>query len=62
MINLADYPPIMTVAQTMKLLNIGRGKVYDMIKAKEIPSYRLRGSLRIPRDELLQKLEQQSHE
>ncbi len=59
MINFSDYPPLLKVAEAQKLLRVGRGKVYDMIRAREIPAYRLRGAIRIPRDVLLDMLEQQ---
>jgi excisionase family DNA binding protein len=59
MINFQDYPPLLTVAELQKLLRIGRGKAYDMIRDEEVPAYKLRGAIRIPRDELLHTLEQQ---
>ncbi len=61
-IDLEDFPPLLTVAEVQKLLRIGRGKAYDMIRAKEIPSKKFRGAIRIPRDELLRMLEQDSQQ
>ncbi len=54
-----ELPPLLTVAEVQKLLRIGRGKAYDMIRAKEIPSKKLRGAIRILRDPLLRMLEQE---
>jgi excisionase family DNA binding protein len=59
MINIDDFPALLTESEVQKLLRIGRGKAYDMIRAKEIPSRKLRGAIRIPRDELLRMLEQE---
>ena len=58
MINVEDFPPLLTVSEVQQLLRIGRGKAYDMIRAKEIPSRKFRGAIRIPGDELLRMLEQ----
>jgi excisionase family DNA binding protein len=53
-----DLPLLLTVADIKRILRIGRGKAYAMIKAREIPSIKLGGSIRIPRDALLRSLEQ----
>ena len=58
MINVEDFPPLLTVSEVQQLLRIGRGKAYDMIRAREIPSRKFRGAIRIPRDELFRMLEQ----
>jgi excisionase family DNA binding protein len=62
MIKYDDLPLLLTVTEVQKLLRIGRGKAYDMIRSKEIPSKKLRGAIRIPRDTLLRMIEQEQQE
>jgi|GEM_PF-2828058 excisionase family DNA binding protein len=59
MINHDDIPLLLTVTETQKLLRLGRGKTYALIRSNEIPSIRLGGAIRIPRGALLRMLEQQ---
>jgi excisionase family DNA binding protein len=58
----AAIPLLLTVAETQKLLRLGRGKTYALIRSKEIPSVRLGGAIRIPRDALLHVICQQQQE
>jgi excisionase family DNA binding protein len=62
MIKYDDLPLLLTVTEVQKLLRIGRGKAYDMIRSKEIPSKKLRGAIRIPRDTLLRMIEQEQQQ
>jgi hypothetical protein len=43
MINVEDFPPLLTVSEVQQLLRIGRGKAYDMIRTKEIPLKKVQG-------------------
>jgi excisionase family DNA binding protein len=51
-------PMLLTVAEVQKLLRLGRGKTYALIRANKIPSIRLGGAIRIPRDALLHMLQE----
>jgi excisionase family DNA binding protein len=51
-----ELPLLLTVADVQKILRLGRSKTYEMIKSNEIPSIKLGGSIRIPRDRLLATL------
>ncbi len=56
MIDINDLPLLLTIGEARKLLRIGRGKAYDMARQGEIPAIRLRGEIRIPRDQLLRMI------
>jgi excisionase family DNA binding protein len=58
----AAIPLLLTVAEAQKLLRLGRGKTYALIRSKEIPSVRLGGAIRIPRDALLHMFYQQEQD
>lgn len=57
--DIATIPLLLTVAEVQKLLRLGRGKTYALIRSKEIPSVRLGSAIRIPRDALLNMFSQQ---
>ncbi len=48
-------PAFYTVAETAKLLRIGRRQAYDLVASGDIPSRRIGSSIRIPRLELERK-------
>jgi len=49
-----------TVKETANILNIGRTKAYELVRAKEIPSIRLGNSIRVPREALERCLEEKT--
>ncbi|AKA72362.1 helix-turn-helix domain-containing protein [Clostridium scatologenes] len=52
-----NYPPMMTVKQAAKFLNVGESTVREMERrwnGKFFPAVRMGSSIRIPRDELIQ--------
>ncbi len=49
-----EYPPILTVTQASKLLQLECHKVYDLIKQKKIPAFKAGRAIRVNRDKLLQ--------
>lgn len=44
----AQYDDIMTVEDVMEALNIGRSKVYELLRSKKIKSFKMKG-YRIPK-------------
>lgn len=42
--------PFFSPSEIAGLLGIGRGRVYQMIRAGEIPATRVAGAIRIPRE------------
>ncbi|WP_241687101.1 helix-turn-helix domain-containing protein [Deinococcus metallilatus] len=50
---------LLTVKQAAAALQLGTNRVYEMVNAKELPSLRLGGSIRIPRSSLIQWIEDQ---
>lgn len=49
----ADLPLLLNAAEAGKLLSISRTKVLDLAGRGQLPSLRIGGSVRIPRDQLL---------
>ncbi|GCF07350.1 helix-turn-helix domain-containing protein [Dictyobacter arantiisoli] len=49
---------LLSITQTMKLLNLGRTKVYDLINREALPTAKIGGSTRIPLAELKTWIEQ----
>lgn len=54
--SLDDYPAVLTVAETARLLRIGRTACYAAIQSGDIPSIRVGRSVRVPRHRLVQLL------
>ena len=52
-----DIPLIMTVEDLMPILLIGRNTAYDLVRSGEIKSIRVGRQIRIPRDALIEFLE-----
>jgi excisionase family DNA binding protein len=44
----AQYDDLMTVDDVMEALNIGRSKVYELLRSKKLKSFKLKG-YRIPK-------------
>lgn len=42
----------LTVHEVSEVLNVSRGKIYKMIKAKELPYVKISGCFRIPEERL----------
>lgn len=53
MINFRIYPDVLTPSQVAELLNVCNKKVYQMIKKKEIKSFRLGRQFRIYKQDIL---------
>ena len=52
-----DIPLIMTVEDLMPIFLIGRNTAYDLVRSGEIKSIRVGRQIRIPRDALIEFLE-----
>lgn len=46
---LCDYPAMLTVDDLREILNIGRNRVYQLLKEEQIRSLTIRGKYRIPK-------------
>ena len=46
-------PPVLTVAETARLLRLGRSKTYEALRQGVIPHVRVGKLIRVPRDPLL---------
>lgn len=53
-------PLVLTVSEAAKLLRIGLNSTYDLVRCGAIRSLRIGRQLRIPRQAILDYLEQQS--
>lgn len=51
---------MLTVPQVAKALQIARGRAYELVARGVIPSVRLGKSIRVPRDALLEWMEQET--
>lgn len=47
----AQYDDIMTVDDVMEALNLGRSKVYELLRSKKLKSFKMKG-YHIPKDAL----------
>ena len=52
-----DIPLVMTVEHLMPILLIGRNTAYELVRSGEIKSIRVGRQIRIPRDALIEFLE-----
>ena len=52
-----DIPLVMTVEDLMPILLIGRNTAYELVRSGEIKSIRIGRQIRIPRDALIEFLE-----
>lgn len=52
-----DIPLVMTVEDLMPILLIGRNTAYELVRSGEIKSIRVGRQIRIPRDALIEFLE-----
>ena len=50
---LKDYPEVLTVAETAKVLRIGRNKAYEIIKKGKISAIKLSGKILVPKTSLV---------
>ena len=50
---LKDYPEVLTVAETAKVLRIGRNKEYEIIKKGKISAIKLSGKILVPKTSLV---------
>ena len=57
-----DVPLLLDATEAGKLLSISRSKVLEMASQGDIPSLRLGGSVRIPRDRLVNWIEERTKE
>ena len=56
-ITLKNYPDVLTPDDVIKILNIGRNKVYELLKNGTIKSIRIGRKHRIPKKILIEYLE-----
>ena len=52
----AELPLMLTVEEAGRLAGISRGHAYRLVRDSEIPSVRLGGAIRVPREQLLEIL------
>ena len=50
---LATLPRVLTVPEMARILRIGRGAAYDLVRSGSVPVIRVGRLMRIPRDGLL---------
>jgi excisionase family DNA binding protein len=55
-----DLPLVLTVEQVAKVMNIARGKAYELIHCQGFPAVRIGRCVRIPRDAFLRWLTEQA--
>jgi len=53
-----NFPPILTVQQAARLLQLEEHKVYDLVRFGHIPAFRAGRAIRISRDKLLETVAQ----
>lgn len=56
----SELPPLLTVPQLAKFLNVGRNAAYEQCHRNGFPVIRIGRQLRIPRDALLRWLDRQA--
>jgi excisionase family DNA binding protein len=56
-----NRPLLLNGLEAAKLLSVSRSKVLDLAARGEIPSMRVGGSVRIPRDRLIEWIEERTH-
>lgn len=49
---LKDYPDVLTPIQIKKILNVGKNRIYSMLKSGEINSIKIGNQYRIPKQNL----------
>jgi excisionase family DNA binding protein len=49
-----EFPPILTVEQASKLLQLDRHTIYELIRQKKIPGFKAGRAIRLNRDKLLE--------
>ncbi len=56
---ISDLPPVLTVPEMAKVLRIGRGSAYELVRTNTVPHVRVGRLVRIPRDGLVTWMEAQ---
>lgn len=59
---MTTVPEALTVPEVMSALRLSRSKVYDLLRARELPSFHIGRSRRITPDALAQYIRHQSDE
>jgi excisionase family DNA binding protein len=49
-----EYPPILTVAQASRMLQLDRHTIYELVRQRRIPAFKAGRAIRIHRDRLLE--------
>ena len=49
-----EFPPILTVEQASKMLQLERHTIYELIRQGKIPAFRAGRAIRLSRDKLLE--------
>ena len=57
-----DLPLMLSVAQVSEVLGIGRTNAYELVKEKDFPSLKIGSRIVIPRDKLIQWIEEKVSE
>lgn len=57
--NLESYPVMLKAKHIEEILDLSKGKTYDLLNSKNFPTVRIGRTIRIPRDAFLRWLEDQ---
>ena len=57
---LEQYEDVLTVEEAARILMVGRGRIYQLMKDKKLPSFRLGNTWKIPKDGMIQFLCEQA--
>ena len=58
----SELPNFLTVDEARAILRIGRSGFYELIYEKKVPAIKVRGQWRIPKQQLLDRLDQWASE
>lgn len=51
-----DFPTLLTITQTAKILNISSSTLRGLIQARKLPFYKIGGSVRFSKEELIEHI------
>ena len=55
-------PLLLKVTEAVKLLQLGRDRIYELVASGRLPALHFGRTIRIPRDALLRFIEAESHD
>ena len=51
-----QYPPLLDVRHVQKIASLSKNTAYSLLKSGEIPSVRIGGRFKVPRDKFLRQV------